>query len=136
MMHDAAALHPELAPEERRCLLVEGVDLFNGERFFEAHEVWEEVWRSKTPEPKQLLQGLIQVAVAMVHHRDRGRPAVARRVLAKGRRRIEPYRPSALGLDLEQLLRSVEDWDGWLEHAGAPAPPFPRLQISHPLELR
>ena len=136
MMRDAAALHPDLTPEERRRLLVEGVDHFNGARFFEAHEVWEEVWRSKTPEPKQLLQGLIQVAVAMVHHRDRGRPAVARRVLAKGRRRIEPYRPSALGLDLEELLSSVEDWNVWLEHADAEAPPLPRLRLAHPSDLR
>src|SRR6185503_690713 len=78
-----SALHPELEPEERRLLLLRGVELFNAARFYEAHEVWEEVWRSTTPEPKDLLQGLIQVAVGMVHHRDRGRPAVARRVLAK-----------------------------------------------------
>ena len=78
--------------------------------------MWEEVWRSTTPEPKELLQGLIQVAVGMVHHRDRGRPAVARRVLAKGRRRVEPYAPAALGLDLDALLASVDGWSRWLEH--------------------
>ena len=135
-MRDAAALHPELSPEERRRLLIEGVDHFNAERFFEAHEVWEEVWRSTTPEPRQLLQGLIQIAVAMLHHRDRGRPAVARRVLAKGRRRVEPYRPSALGLDLESLLSGVETWSRWLERAAGDAPRYPRLLVSHPPELR
>jgi predicted metal-dependent hydrolase len=98
--------------------------------------VWEEVWRSKQPEPKQLLQGLIQVAVAMVHFRDRGRPAVARRVLAKGRRRIEPYRPSALGLDLEELLGRVESWSLWLEHRIGVAPQTLRLSVSRPAELR
>jgi predicted metal-dependent hydrolase len=141
MMRDAAALHPDLTPEERRRLLIEGVDHFNAGRFFDAHEVWEEVWRSQTPEPKPLLQGLIQIAVAMVHHRDRGRPAVARRVLAKGWRRVEPYLPSALGIDLESLRRSVESWSVWLgetaENPGVSAPPdLPRLLVPRPSELR
>lgn len=135
-MRDSAALHPDLTPEERRRLLLEGVEHFNAGRFFEAHEVWEEVWRSTTPEPRQLLQGLIQIAVAMVHHRDRGRPAVARRVLAKGWRRVDPHRPSALGLDLDSLGRSVESWSRWLARATGEPPPLPRLIVSTPLLLR
>jgi predicted metal-dependent hydrolase len=131
-----AALHPDLAPEARRELLHDGVEHFNAGRFFEAHETLEEVWRSTTPEPKDLLQGLIQVAVAMVHWRDRGRPAVARRVLAKGRRRIEPYLPAALGIDLEALLANVERWNRWLEQREGDAPPAPRILVARPGELR
>jgi predicted metal-dependent hydrolase len=131
-----ADLHPDLAPATRRHLLLEGVDHFNAGRFFEAHEVLEEVWRSTTPEPKDLLQGLIQVAVGMVHYRDRGRPAVARRVLDKGRRRIEPFRPAALGIDLEALVASVDRWSGWLEHRDGDAPPVPRLAVTRPADLR
>jgi predicted metal-dependent hydrolase len=130
------ALHPDLDPVERRRLLLSGVDLFNGGRFFEAHEAWEEVWRSTTPEPKQLLQGLIQIAVAMVHHRDRGRPEVARRVLAKARRRVEPSAPAALGLDLAELLRSVASWDAWLATRAGAAPPLPRVRILDPAAVR
>jgi predicted metal-dependent hydrolase len=131
-----AVLHPDLDPEDRRRLLHEGVELFNAARFFEAHEVWEEVWRSTTPEPKELLQGLIQVAVAMVHHRDRARPAVARRVLAKGRRRVAPYAPAALGLDLGALLETVDRWSRWLESQTGEAPPLPTLRVAAPGELR
>ena len=98
--------------------------------------MWEEVWRSTEPEPKELLQGLIQVAVGMVHHHDRGRPAVARRVLAKGRRRIEPHAPTALGLDLAALLASVDGWSRWLEHRDGEPPPPPRLRVARPAELR
>jgi hypothetical protein len=72
----------------------------------------------------------------MVHYRDRGRPAVARRVLAKGRRRIEPFRPAALGIDLEGLLASVERWSRWLEYHDGDAPPLPRLVVARPAELR
>jgi predicted metal-dependent hydrolase len=132
----SVALHPDLAPEERRRLLLEGIDHFNAARFFEAHESWETVWRSTAPEPRELLQGLIQVAVGMVHHVDRGRPAVARRVLAKGRRRIVPFAPAALGLDLEQLLASVDRWDRWLVECQGDPPPLPRARVSRPSELR
>jgi hypothetical protein len=65
---------------------------------------------------------------------------VALRVLAKGWRRVEPYRPSALGIDLEHLERSVEVWSAWLERAeeNVPgnAPDPPRLVVSQPSELR
>jgi predicted metal-dependent hydrolase len=132
----SVALHPDLAPEERRRLLLEGIDHFNAARFFEAHEAWETVWRSTTPEPKELLQGLIQVAVGMVHHLDRGRPAVARRVLAKGRRRIAPFAPVALGLDLVELLAGVDRWDRWLAERAGGSPPLPRARVARASELR
>jgi predicted metal-dependent hydrolase len=131
-----AALHPDLPPEERRRLLVEGLELFDQGRFFEAHEAWETVWRSTTPQPKDLIQGLIQVAVAMVHLRDRGRPAVARRVLTKARRRIVPYAPAALGLDLAELLDDLDRWDGWLVRCAGSSPPLPRIRVAVPAELR
>ena len=82
------------------------------------------------------MQGLIQVAVGMVHHVDRGRPAVARRVLGKGRRRIERFTPLALGLDLEALLESVERWDRWLLDRDGGSPPLPTLRVARPSELR
>ena len=129
-------LHPELEPEERRRLLLLGVELFNAARFFEAHEAWEEVWRSTTPQPKGLLQGLIQIAVGMVHHLDRRRPEVARRVLAKGRRRIEPWSPAALGLDLDDLLASVRRWDRWLAENVGDSPPLPRVRVLERSKVR
>ena len=132
----SVVLRPDLAPEERRRLLLEGIDLFNAARFYEAHEAWETVWRSTTPEPKELLQGLIQVAVAMVHHRDRGRPAVARRVLTKGRRRLAAFTPATLGLDLGELLASVDRWQRWLVDGDGGPPPLPRVRVSRPKELR
>ena len=132
----SVVLRPDLAPEERRRLLLEGIDFFNAARFYEAHEAWETVWRSTTPEPKELLQGLIQVAVAMVHHRDRGRPAVARRVLAKGRRRIAAFTPATLGIDLGELLASVDRWERWLIDRDGGSPPLPRVRVSRPSDLR
>jgi Domain of unknown function (DUF309) len=45
---------------------VRGAQLFDGGAFFEAHEAWEERWRSATDETeRRFLQGLIQVAAAL-----------------------------------------------------------------------
>ena len=45
-----------------------GIRYFNREKFFEAHEAWEEIWKRTTDEEdKQFLQGLIQAAAYLVH---------------------------------------------------------------------
>jgi uncharacterized protein len=47
--------------------LREGVRLFNEERFWEAHEVLEEIWRPAKGEDRDIIQGLILTAAAFVH---------------------------------------------------------------------
>ena len=120
-------LHPDLSPEERERLFREGIELFNRERFFEAHEAWEEIWRSTAPEPRGFFQGLIQVAAALHQFRDLKRREGPRRTLAKARRNLEPYAPATLGIDVEDLLRSVRKWETWLERPEGQSPPVPIL---------
>lgn len=122
-------LHPDLTAEERERLFRQGIELFNQGRFFESHEAWEEIWRSTTPEPRDLFQGLIQVAAAL-HQFDLKRKHAPRRTLAKARLRLEPYAPTALGLDLADLLEQVGIWQSWLEHRQGDAPPVPVLRES------
>lgn len=121
------ALHPDLSPAERERLFRLGIDLFNQGSFFEAHEAWEEIWRSTAPEPRDFLQGLIQVAAALHQFRDLKREHGPRRTLAKARRNLVPYAPSTLGIDVADLLRSVEAWDTWLESPTEDPPAFPTL---------
>jgi len=120
-------LHPDLSPEERERLFREGIELFNQGKFFESHEVWEEIWRSTTPEPRDLFQGLVQVAAAMHQFLGLKRDQAPRRTLAKARARLEPFAPVALGIDVEDLLRRVGEWESWLEHRNGEAPPIPVL---------
>lgn len=120
-------LHPELTPEERSARLRTGVEHFGAGRFFEAHEAWEEIWRSTRPEPRELFRGLIQVAVGLYHFNERGNPAPARRVLARGLGRIEPFPQGAEGLDLDGLRAGVRDWLAWLEAPEGDPPPLPVL---------
>ncbi|MDX1383401.1 MAG: DUF309 domain-containing protein [Thermoanaerobaculia bacterium] len=125
----SSELHPDLSGEERRRLLREGVDLFNRHRFFAAHEAFEEVWRSTCPEPRDLWQGLIQVAAGMYHYLERGRPDVARRVLAKGRTRLLGRPPREMGLDVAGVVARVEAWEIWLARTEGAAPSPPSIRV-------
>jgi predicted metal-dependent hydrolase len=125
-----AELHPVLSKEKKAELAAEGAARFNRGEFFAAHESWEEIWRSTTPEPRDLFQGLVQVAAAFHHFAERNRPDVARRVLGKGRRRLEGCGGDTAGLDLEQLLAEIRSWEAWLADPIPPAPPFPTVPPS------
>lgn len=44
-----------------------GLELFNEERYWESHEALESAWRRVTGDEKEILQGLILLAAALVH---------------------------------------------------------------------
>ncbi|MFM8658774.1 MAG: DUF309 domain-containing protein [Candidatus Nitrosotenuis sp.] len=44
-----------------------GISYFNDERFWEAHEVLEGVWKKSYEGEKELVQGIILIAAALVH---------------------------------------------------------------------
>lgn len=122
-------LHPTLSPAERRRLFLEGIERFNRGEHFESHESWEEIWRSTAPEPRDLFQGLVQIAAGMHHFLDLDHPASAARVLGKGRRRLETFLPGTHGLDLEKLVLAVRAWEEWLKQREGEAPPVPRIEV-------
>ena len=112
----ATALHPDLAPEERRRLLLEGVDHFNAARFFEAHEVWEEVWRSTDagaeraaagPDPGGGRHGAPSRSRPARGGASRARQGTtSRRALRSGRARTRPRRAARERRWLESVARA------------------------------
>lgn len=125
------SLHPELTPEEVRTLFQEGVELFHQGAYFASHEAWETIWRSTTPEPRDLHQGLIQIAAGFHHYFNRGRPRSALTLLGKGRRRLEPFAghgDESWGIDLPGFLAAVRAWESWLAGAVPEQPGAPRLR--------
>lgn len=96
---------PFLSPPEA---VAEAVTLFNAERFWEAHEVLESVWRVAEGEEKRLLQGLILVCAAFVHVQKKEQAVangVARRALPLLPQKEGVYH----GVDLGTLRRKLED---------------------------
>ena len=104
-----------------------GIDLFNQEKFFDAHEVLEDVWRD-APEPeRKFLQGLIQVAVAF-HHHTRGNVVGCLSLLNRGGRNLSLYDSPHGGIAVSTLLQLLNEWKDAVasDHR---APPFPKLQV-------
>lgn len=105
----------------------EGIELFNRQNFFEAHEVLEDVWRDARNPDRKFLQSLIQVAVAL-HHHSRGNLVGARSLLARATRNLEPYPDRFGGINLRLLRRSLQRWSKALAES-RPAPPHFQIQL-------
>jgi hypothetical protein len=58
-----------MPPELERKLYYDGITLFNEHEFFEAHEVWEDIWHMAYGVKHYFYQGLIQCSVALEHYR-------------------------------------------------------------------
>jgi predicted metal-dependent hydrolase len=86
---------------------LEGIEHFNKCDFFEAHEVWEELWADTQGSSRRFFQGLIQVAVCL-HHFGNGNIRGAKKLYFGCRGYLEDYRPNYLGLDLDKLLSELE----------------------------
>lgn len=99
---------------------------FNAAEFFDAHEVWEDVWRASSGPEKRYLQGLIQVAVAL-HHHSRGNLAGARSLLKRASHNLEECPQDFGGLDLLSFKNSLGDWQRALAE-DCPTPDTPKLR--------
>ena len=86
---------------------LEGIEHFNKCDFFEAHEVWEELWADTQGQPRRFYQGLIQVAVCL-HHFGNGNIRGAKKLYFGCRGYLQDYQPKYRGLDLDKLLIQLE----------------------------
>lgn len=94
-------------PEQALAAFRQGIEHFNRREFFEAHEVWETLWRATPGPEREVYHGLIQVAVTCLHL-TRGNLAGAKYELAQARAHLAPSLPQAQGIDLAALLQQVE----------------------------
>jgi predicted metal-dependent hydrolase len=81
--------------------------LIRAGEFFAAHEDLEDAWRAAEPAERDFLQGLVHVAVAW-YQAGRGNRVGCERQLEKARRRLTPYGPAHLGVDIATLLVQLE----------------------------
>ncbi|HEY8665010.1 MAG TPA: DUF309 domain-containing protein [Tepidisphaeraceae bacterium] len=54
--------------DHEKKLYYDGIQLFNEHDFFEAHEVWEDIWHMAFGLKHYFYQGMIQCAVALEHY--------------------------------------------------------------------
>ena len=94
-----------------------GIQLWNQQRFFEAHECLEAVWHASPEADQDLWQGVIQVAVAGVHI-QRGNPVGALALLARAEERLAAYPAEHRGIDVEAARATCRDLTDQIERAG------------------
>ena len=85
----------DTAADDYDPLYLQGIAYFNACEFFEAHEVWEDLWKSYSGELRLFYKGLIQAAVAL-HHFGNGNIRGARKVYGSSRGYLAQYGPTCV----------------------------------------
>jgi uncharacterized protein len=75
-----------------------GILFFNRRDFFEAHEVWEDLWGDCTEADRRFYQALIQAAVALYHYGN-GNLRGATKLYGTSKAYMDRYPSPHLGLD-------------------------------------
>lgn len=99
--------HQKLYPKE----YLEGIDLFNDQKYWEAHEAWEEIWREAKGEEKLFYQALIQAAAALLHYdrrNNRGAHLCIKNSLTKLEKLPTPFK----SLELKAFINELQNFLG------------------------
>ncbi len=97
-----------------REVLARGADLFNRGLYFEAHEVWEELWLTLEDDPKLFVQGLIQVAAAGHKAFVQKQPSGCVKLLTSALEKLDRAPPDFYGVETRRFLPAVH---GMLDEA-------------------
>ncbi|MGH8929238.1 MAG: DUF309 domain-containing protein [Egibacteraceae bacterium] len=109
------------------------IQLFDAQRFFEAHEFLEWIWKSdEVPEgDREFWKGVTQIAVGYTHT-QRGNRDGALTLLDRACRYMAPYPPRYQGIDAEALAggarRVIAEITASGPSADIPFPGFPRAR--------
>ena len=96
-----------MPPELEKKLYHQGIELFNGHEFFDAYEVWEDIWHMAYGLKHQYYQGLIQCAVALEHYR-RSNPRGVISLYKSYTPTLEPLPLLFMGLDVPGFLAAMK----------------------------
>ena len=88
------------------CRFEKGMKLFNSCQWYKSHDVFEEIWHETGGPERQLLQGILQVAVAQVHL-ENGNLNGAIILYGEALGRLKKFHLANFGLDIEGLSSCV-----------------------------
>jgi len=118
-------------------LFERGIEEFNRQEFFEAHDTWEELWMETRGSQRLFYQGLIQMAVGF-YHLGNGNYNGASSQMSKAVAKLEGFLPVFDGVRtlelvdrLRECLKAVEE----LKEGGAlqfDASRIPRVECVQP----
>ena len=83
-----------------------GMKLFNSCQWYKSHDVFEEIWHETGGPERQLLQGILQVAVAQVHLENNNVNG-ATILYGEALGRLKKFQITNLGLDIVGLCECL-----------------------------
>lgn len=83
-----------------------GIELFNEERYWESHEALEAAWKNAAGDEKEILQGIILLAAALVHL-QKDESSIALSVMTRAESKLERHSGYPHGVDLAGLKTRV-----------------------------
>lgn len=112
------ATHERIYPRE----YLEGIRHFNAGRYYDAHEIWEEIWLRSTDAEKLFYQMLIQAAVGL-YHIERGNRHGAQSLYERVCEKLQKLPDVFMSLDVAEFARQFDAFcTGWSESKAEAAP--------------
>ena len=101
--------------------------LFQEEKFFEAHEVLEALWRETKGKERDFYHGLIQLAALLVHY-QKGNLTGARELFKSASVYLRPYLPNYGDVSINKILTDFEKFlEIWSQNPKTPQLAKPHL---------
>ena len=92
--------------EKKEQLFFEGLRAYEEKDFFEAHELWEELWSEYYLADRTLIQGFIQLAVSFVHLGN-GNLNGAKSLLNKSADKFNSFSGVRRGINIDNLKKQI-----------------------------
>ncbi len=110
--------------------LEEGINFFNREYFFEAHDALEELWmEAREQTQRDFFHGLVNIATGFYHYRM-GNRAGMQSQLQKGVDKLSQLSARCFGVNIAKLLHNVQPYIQ-KEYLQAVFPePLPKIEFS------
>ncbi len=86
----------------------DALNLFNNQKWYEAHDAFEDIWNTLDGDERQIIQGILQVSVSQFHL-SKGNLNGATILLGEGLGRIKNRSNIDLGIDLESFCKCLEE---------------------------
>ena len=88
--------------------LFDAINLFNKQKWYEAHDAFEDIWNTLDGDERQIIQGILQVSVSQFHL-SKGNLNGATILLGEGLGRIKNRTNIDFGIDLESFCICLEE---------------------------
>ena len=80
---------------------------FQNGNYFDAHEIWEDLWSDYNLKDRKFIQGLIQLSVSFVHLKN-GNMIGAKNLLKKSKEKFLDYEKEHRSINIEMLRAEMD----------------------------